>query len=86
VTNVAPFLDAYITHRKAREQAIIDRLKAGDTLIPDMVAVIYKDVDKRLHPAACHSVLAHVIHLAETGRVKAVGPFGLATEYRLPAA
>jgi glyoxylase-like metal-dependent hydrolase (beta-lactamase superfamily II) len=86
VTNVGPFLDAYIEHRKAREQAIIDRLKAGDTLIPDMVKVIYKDVDKRLHPAACHSVLAHVIHLAETGRVTAEGPFGLATEYRLRAA
>lgn len=83
VTNVAPFLDAYIAHRKAREQAIIERLRAGDRLIPDMVKVIYKDVDKRLHPAACHSVLAHIIHLVETGRVKAEGPFGLATEYRL---
>jgi hypothetical protein len=48
-----------------------------------MVKVIYKDVDKRLHPAACHSVLAHVIHLVELGRVKAEGPFGLATEYHL---
>jgi glyoxylase-like metal-dependent hydrolase (beta-lactamase superfamily II) len=86
VTNVAPFLDAYIKHRKAREQAIIERLAAGDSLIPDIVKVIYKDVDKRLHPAACHSVLAHIIHLVETGRVKAEGPFDLATEYRLLAA
>jgi glyoxylase-like metal-dependent hydrolase (beta-lactamase superfamily II) len=85
VTDVAPFLDAYITHRHARERAIIDRLRAGDTRIPDMVAVIYRDVDKRLHPAACHSVLAHVIHLVETGRVKADGPLGLATDYRLAA-
>jgi glyoxylase-like metal-dependent hydrolase (beta-lactamase superfamily II) len=83
VTDVAPFLDAYIAHRHARERAIVDRLRAGDTRIPDMVAVIYKDVDKRLHPAACHSVLAHVIHLVETGRVKADGPLGLATDYRL---
>jgi glyoxylase-like metal-dependent hydrolase (beta-lactamase superfamily II) len=86
VTNVAPFLDAYIKHRKAREQAIIERLRAGDKLIPEIVKVIYKDVDKRLHPAACHSVLAHIIHLVETDRVKAEGPFGLATEYRLLAA
>ena len=85
MTDVAPFLDAYITHRHARERAIIDRLRAGDTRIPDMVAVIYRDVDKRLHPAACHSVLAHVIHLVETGRVKADGPLGLATDYRLAA-
>ncbi len=86
VTNVGPFLDAYIEHRKAREQAILDRLRAGDRLIPDMVKVIYRDVDKRLHPAACHSVLAHIIHLVETGRVSADGPFGLATEYRLQQA
>jgi glyoxylase-like metal-dependent hydrolase (beta-lactamase superfamily II) len=81
VTNVPPFLDAYIAHRKAREQMILDRLKAGETLIPEMVKVIYKDVDKRLHPAACHSVLAHIIHLVETGKVKADGPFDLATRY-----
>jgi glyoxylase-like metal-dependent hydrolase (beta-lactamase superfamily II) len=86
VTDVGPFLDAYIAHRKAREQMILDRMAAGDTLIPDMVKVIYKDVDKRLHPAACHSVLAHIVHLVETGRIKAEGPFGLATEYRLSAA
>jgi glyoxylase-like metal-dependent hydrolase (beta-lactamase superfamily II) len=86
VTNVPPFIDAYIAHRRAREQMILDRLKAGDTLIPDMVKVIYKDVDKRLHPAACHSVLAHVIHLVETGKVKAEGPFNLTTQYRPIAA
>lgn len=85
VTEVAAFLDAYITHRHAREDQIVTRLKAGDTRIPEMVSVIYKDVDKRLHPAACHSVLAHMIHLVETGKVKAEGPLGLATDYR-PAA
>jgi glyoxylase-like metal-dependent hydrolase (beta-lactamase superfamily II) len=83
VTDVAPFIDAYTAHRRAREEAIVERLRAGDTRIPDMVKVIYKDVDKRLHPAAAHSVLAHVIHLVEAGRVKAGGPLDLATEYRL---
>jgi glyoxylase-like metal-dependent hydrolase (beta-lactamase superfamily II) len=86
VRNVPPFLDAYIAHRKAREQMILDRLRAGDTLIPEMVKVIYKDVDKRLHPAACHSVLAHIVHLVETGRAAADGPFTLATHYRPLAA
>ena len=86
ITDVAPFLDAYIAHRRAREQQILDRLRAGDTRIPDMVAVMYKDVDKRLHPAACHSVLAHVIHLVELGQVQADGPPGITTDYRLPAA
>lgn len=83
IRDVDPFLDAYIGHRRAREEMIIDRLRAGDTKIPAMVEVIYRQVDRRLHPAACHSVLAHMIHLAETGRVSADGPFDLATDYRL---
>jgi glyoxylase-like metal-dependent hydrolase (beta-lactamase superfamily II) len=85
VTDVAPFIDAYATHRRAREHSIVERLKAGDTLIPEMVKVIYKDVDKRLHAPAAHSVLAHVIQLVEEGRVIADGPLTLATHYRLAA-
>ena len=82
VKDVNPFIDAYIAHRRAREEAIIARLKAGDTLIPDMVKVIYKDVDARLHAPAAHSVLAHMIHLVEAGRATADGPFTLATQYQ----
>lgn len=85
VMDVAPFIDAYATHRRAREAAIVERIRAGDTLIPDMVKVIYKDVDKRLHAPAAHSVLAHVIQLVEEGRVIADGPLTLATHYRLAA-
>lgn len=83
VREVGPFLDAYIAHRRQREAQILARLEAGDTRIPDMVSVIYRDVDRRLHPAACHSVLAHMIHLVDTGRVRASGPFGVQTEYSL---
>ena len=82
VTDVAPFVDGYITHRRAREQTIIDRLNAGDRTIPQMVKTIYKDVDKRLHPAACHSVLSHMIHLVRSGRARANGDVGsLSTEF-----
>ena len=81
VKDVNPFIDAYVAHRRAREEAIVARLKAGDTLIPDMVKVIYKDVDVRLHAPAAHSVLAHMIHLVEAGRATAEGPFNLATRY-----
>jgi hypothetical protein len=31
---------------------------------------MYADVDKRLHPAASRSVLAHLIQLTDEGRVK----------------
>ena len=81
VKDVNAFIDAYVAHRRAREEAIVARLKAGDTLIPDMVKVIYKDVDARLHAPAAHSVLAHMIHLVEAGRATADGPFTLATRY-----
>ena len=37
-------------------------------------------------PAAAHSVLAHLIHMVETGRVQCEGAPTLASEYRLPAA
>lgn len=84
VKNVNAFIDAYVAHRRAREDAIIARLKAGDTKIIDMVKVIYKDVDSRLHPAAARSVLAHLIHLVEIGRARASGPLELSSEF-LPA-
>jgi glyoxylase-like metal-dependent hydrolase (beta-lactamase superfamily II) len=82
VREVTPFIDAYAAHRRAREEAIMARLQAGDTLIPEMVKVIYKDVDVRLHAPAAHSVLAHVIHLVEAGRAVADGAFNLTTHYR----
>lgn len=81
VREVTPFIDAYVAHRRAREEAIVARLRAGDRLIPEMVKVIYKDVDVRLHAPAAHSVLAHMIHLVEAGRAAAGGPLTLATEY-----
>jgi glyoxylase-like metal-dependent hydrolase (beta-lactamase superfamily II) len=82
VTSATPFVEAYIAHRKKRETAILERLKAGDTSIPQMVKTIYCDVDKRLHPAACHSVLAHIVHLVETGRVTASSAvLNLKTQY-----
>ncbi len=81
VKDVTAFIDAYAAHRRAREEAIVARLKAGDTKIFDMVKVIYKDVDSRLHPAAARSVLAHLIHLVEAGRAVADGPLELASEF-----
>ncbi len=83
IREVRPFIEAYIAHRLAREAQIIARLEAGDTRIPDMVAVMYADVDKRLHPAACHSVLAHMVRLVKRGLVTTQGAPSVAGEYRL---
>jgi hypothetical protein len=50
-----------------------------------MVPIIYAAVDSRLHPAAARSVQAHVIHMADQGRLNCDGPVALDTVLRLPA-
>ena len=68
VEDVAPFLTAYRTHRLERERQILEQIAAGRGLIGEMVPVIYAAVDPRLHPAAAHSVLAHLLHLERSGQ------------------
>lgn len=77
------YIAAYIAHRRHREAQILVQLEAGHTRIRDMVTAMYVDVDKRLHPAAAHSVLAHMAHLVKQGRVTCEGEPGLASEYTL---
>lgn len=84
ITEVRPFVQAYIDHRMARETQILGAIEDGLREIGDIVASLYKDVDKRLHPAAAHSVLSHMIHMRKTGRVYADGPDGLRQTYSLP--
>lgn len=74
------FLDAYIAHRKAREQAIFEQIAQGVGLVRDIVAALYVDVDRALHPAAMHSVWAHLIHLHQQGKI--VGDPGLLIDAR----
>lgn len=81
----APFLDAYIAHRLERERQVIEQLEAGLAHIKPMVAEMYRDVDARLHPAAAHSVLAHMIWLIEQGVAETDGTPGLDSAYRLRA-
>ena len=66
-----PFLQAYIDHRLQREAQILACLHDGVSTIPDMVARMYADTDKRLHPAAARSVQAHLIQLEREGRIAA---------------
>jgi len=81
IRDPGPFLDAYIEHRVAREAQIMAALEGGIETIPDIVARLYADVDKRLHPAAARSVLAHLIQLTQEGRVSVDGT-GSAARYR----
>ena len=74
ITTPEPFLKAYIAHRGQRERQIVDSLERGRTTIPEMVEVMYREVPKHLHPAAARSVLAHLVHMVESGRVICDGP------------
>ena len=77
------FVRAYITHRRGREAQIITRLEAGDETIRQMVATMYVDVDKRLHPAAALSVFAHIQDLVERGKVSCADKPSLDASYQL---
>lgn len=57
-------------HRLAREAAVLASLDAPRR-IPALVAAIYADTPPALHGAAARNVLAHLVHLAQRGRVAA---------------
>ncbi|MBB4253036.1 MBL fold metallo-hydrolase [Rhizobium sp. BK008] len=82
VTEPAGFLRALKAHRLKREQAVLARVQAGDGRISEMVKVIYRDTDAKLHGAAALSVLAHIEDLLERGEIAADGPPSLAATYR----
>ncbi len=81
ITDVSPFIQAYIDHRLDREEQVIAALRIGHEIVIDMVTHIYTDIDKRLYPAAAMSVVSHLIHLCETGRATCVGPMTLAGQF-----
>lgn len=83
IIEVTPFLDAYRAHRMLREAQVIERLKAGDTSISQMVPLLYAKVDKGLWPAASLSVLSHLTKLAKDGRVIARPEVSLSAEWVL---
>ncbi len=58
---------AYLIHRRWREQAVLDAVRAGHETIRKIVPVVYRGIDARLVMAAALSVQAHVEHLIERG-------------------
>jgi glyoxylase-like metal-dependent hydrolase (beta-lactamase superfamily II) len=82
VQHPVTLMRALKTHRRMRERAVLERIKAGDRLIADMVKVIYRDTDPRLHGAAALSVFAHIEDLVERGEIRTDGPPRLLGAYR----
>lgn len=83
VTEVRPFVDAFVQHRLEREAAVLAAVREGVALVPDIVARLYVSVDQKLHRAAGRSVLAHLIKLLADGLVSCDGTQpGVTTPYR----
>jgi len=82
VTESQPFVDAFVQHRLDREASVLAAVRAGTTMIPDIVKQLYVGVDPKLHKAAGRSVLAHLIKLVEDGAVTFEGTQpGVTTPY-----
>lgn len=65
--------EALIEHRRARERQIVDRLRAGASTVPEIVAALYVGLDERLVKAAGASVRSHLGALITEGTVTADG-------------
>jgi glyoxylase-like metal-dependent hydrolase (beta-lactamase superfamily II) len=83
VTDVVPFIDAFVGHRLEREAGVLRAVREGITLVPDMVRHLYVGVNEKLYKAAGRSVLAHLIKLVDDGLVTFEGAQpGVTTPYR----
>lgn len=79
----ARFIRGIITHRRMREGQILKLLEDSPQTINALVDRMYKDIDKRLHPAAARSVLAHIIALVDDGRIDCKNEPSLNTLYTI---
>lgn len=77
------FVRGLLRHRRAREAAILDRLRLGDRTIAAMVGAIYPGLPPALHGGAALSIFAHLEDLMARGIVLADGAPVLAGSYRL---
>ena len=83
VTDGKPFVSAFVQHRLDREAGVLAAVRAGTTMIPEIVKQLYVGVNTKLYKAAGRSVLAHLIKLVEDGLVSFDGTQpGVTTPYR----
>ena len=66
-------IEWYLAHRLQRHEQIYEAIRAGATSTPEIVEMVYADVDSALHPLGARSVEAHLVLLAEQGRIALSG-------------
>lgn len=69
IDNPDEVIDWYLAHRLQRHQEILNAIVAGATSSEEVLEVVYRDVDKKLHPLAQRSVKAHLTLLIDEGRI-----------------
>ncbi len=83
-TDGASYTRALVDHRMQREQQVIDFLgERGPSTVPEIVRVLYAQVNPQLHRPAARSVLSHLIKLVEEGRVSVAdgGPIKISARF-----
>lgn len=60
----------YIEHRRVREQAVLEGVRAGMSVPEELVPAIYTDVPEFLHGLAHYTVQAHLQKLEREGRIR----------------
>jgi glyoxylase-like metal-dependent hydrolase (beta-lactamase superfamily II)/8-oxo-dGTP pyrophosphatase MutT (NUDIX family) len=69
VANPYDKIDEYISHRRQREELILNAVRQGATTPKDIVARAYTDVSPKAHAMAERAVLAHLEKLEADGLV-----------------
>jgi len=62
-------IDWYLAHRRQRHEQIFEAIGDGAETVPEVVEIVYADVDQSLHPLAARSVQAHVTLLKDQDRI-----------------
>jgi glyoxylase-like metal-dependent hydrolase (beta-lactamase superfamily II) len=66
-------IEWYLAHRLQRHEQIYEAIARGARTVPEIVEVVYADVDRSLHPLAERSVYAHVTLLRDEERIALQG-------------
>lgn len=61
-------LEQYLTHRNQRESLVLHALRdQGSATAEELIPAVYPEIPRAVWPLAARSLLAHLIHLTESG-------------------
>ncbi|MFQ5879341.1 MAG: MBL fold metallo-hydrolase [Dehalococcoidia bacterium] len=73
VRDAARKIQELIDHRRQREEQIVAAVAGGEGTVPQLLAEVYPELDRRLLEMARRQILAHLHKLAKEGRLALVG-------------